>query len=145
MSVSALVALALSFCFVIAGPASVTSTGSTVELNGISYFVPSHPFTSIPGTLDVASLVGSKPTDSSWVPITVVKPSTQSFGISELQDVFKTYRETDDVWSSDFLAGLSFHLLDVFLLIGWQASSYWETRRGYSTLLQPSQAHMNRV
>ena len=83
---------------------ALTSTGSTVEVNGISYYLPGKPFTSISSSR--AAGTGSS------IPVTIVKTNSSGISISALQAVIKTFGEIDDVWNPGFSSGKTYLRLD---------------------------------
>ena len=86
------------------GESMVTSTGSTVEVGGISYYVPSKPLVTLPGSnaLYVTNSGAGLPTHSTWTPVTVVKTA---FGATDVQSTLNEFGKNDDVWSTAFLSG----------------------------------------
>lgn len=117
VSISVLLQSAFSFFLVNRIFAAVIGTGATVELGGIPYYVPSKPFSSIPGVFDIASLVGGKSTGPSWLPITVLKSTAATLGATELQSSLKTFGDNDDVWTNEFLSSQWPTLILNYLLI----------------------------
>ena len=83
----------------------LTSTGSTIELAGIPYYVSSKAFASVPNSLYTQSLAGGKSVGTPWIPVTVVKATSGAVSITELQSTLKSFGESDDVWTTDFLSG----------------------------------------
>lgn len=105
-SVIALSLVAVSFAR--RTPASLlTSTGSTIELGGIPYYVPSRSFASIPYTFYTQALTSIESVGTPWIPVTVVKATSPTFSTTEVQSTLKTYQDTDDVWTTGFLSGPS--------------------------------------
>jgi hypothetical protein len=76
--------------------AAVSSTGITVSLEGVDYFLPPKPAASIDGCEEIQALFKDGP----FVPITVVKD-----GAVEIASYSK-----DDVWQQAFLEGTWFRL-----------------------------------
>ena len=99
----------------------LASTGSTIELGGVPYYVPSKSVASVTSTCYSQVLAGSKSVDTPWVPVTVVKATAGAFGVAELQSTLKTFGVTDDVWSTGFLSGESTHLCTD--MVGFLASA----------------------
>ena len=93
-------------CFLacLSSAAQVTLAGSTVELSGIHYYVPSKAVASVSASLS-DSLHSGNSAVSTWLPITVVKAPGVGFGIAELQSTIKTFGVVDDVWNPGFLSG----------------------------------------
>jgi hypothetical protein len=76
--------------------AAVSSTGITVSLEGVDYFLPPKPAASIDGCEEIQALLK----DGSFVPITVVKDDAVDIA---------SYSK-DDVWQQAFLEGIGFRL-----------------------------------
>ena len=72
----------------------LVSTGQTLVLNNVPYYVPATAFTA----LNVKKLRGL-PSADGLVPITVVGSS------ADLQATVQGYGQNDDVWSAGFLEG----------------------------------------
>ncbi|KAG8534384.1 uncharacterized protein KY384_001229 [Bacidia gigantensis] len=85
----------------------LTSTGSTVEIGGIPYYVPGQPISSVPSTFYTQLLTTGYSAGSLLTPITVVKAPAGPFSVNELQKTFDTFGGADDVWTPDFLTGKS--------------------------------------
>ena len=145
VSKSVLVQSALSFFLLNQISAAVVATGSTVELGGIPYYVPSKPFSSIPGVFDIASLAGGQSTGPSWLPITVLKSSAATIRATELQSSLKTFGDNDDVWTSEFLSSQRPAPVSTYLLIVRQASSSLGGRQAFLTHHSRSQAQRDPV
>ncbi len=82
-----------------------TSTGSTVTLNGIPYYIPGTPLVSIPN-FKARTLAGTKSLFGGLVPVTVVGTSLVTFNLINLQQTVKEFGEKDDVWGEAFLSGI---------------------------------------
>ena len=108
LSIFALLLVKISFFISSQTSASLlTSTGSTVELGGIQYYVSSKSVASVPSTFYNQALADGKSIGTPWIPITVVKATPAAFGTTDLQSTLKTYGDTDDVWTTGFLSGRS--------------------------------------
>lgn len=83
---------------------NLTSTGSTVELNGIPYYVPGRPFASLP-YFSPQALAGVKGLLGGLVPVTVVGTASVNFNVKELEKTVQEFGERDDVWGEGFLSG----------------------------------------
>lgn len=83
---------------------NLTSTGSTVELNGIPYYIPGKPFASLP-YFSPQSLAGLKGLLGGLVPVTVVATPSVDFNVEELGKTVHGFGEKDDVWGEGFLSG----------------------------------------
>lgn len=101
-------ALTALFCTLLgltaATDGNLTSTGSTVNLNGIPYYIPGSPFSSIP-QLQSHILKGKKSVFGGLVPVTIVGTSSVTFNLVDLYRSVKGYGEKDDVWNEGFLPG----------------------------------------
>ena len=80
------------------------STGSTVALNGIPYYLPSTPYSKIPN-FQSRILAGKGSGYGGTVPVTVVKATSASFTLAQLDQTIATYSKVDDVWQPGFLSG----------------------------------------
>lgn len=104
----AIFAITALFCILLRLTAATygnfTSTGSTVNLNGIPYFIPGSPFASVT-KLQSQILTGKKSAFGGLVPITIVGTSSVTFSLVDLHQSLKTYGEKDDVWNEGFLTG----------------------------------------
>ena len=89
--ISAIVSL-LSFAEL--GASQLVSTGQTVNVNGIPYYVPATPLTTV-ATRGLRRLHSP----GGLVPVTVADSSTN------LQVTIQGYGKVDDVWSTGFLEG----------------------------------------
>jgi hypothetical protein len=83
---------------------NLTSTGSTVELNGVPYYIPGRPFASLPNVKlpklpGVGSLLGG------LVPVTVVGTASANFDVRGLEKTIQEFSQKDDVWGEGFLSG----------------------------------------
>jgi hypothetical protein len=81
----------VSTACVLSVQAAVSSTGITVSLEGVDYFLPPKPAASIDGCEEIKTLFADGP----FVPITVVKDGTVDIA---------SY-SGDDVWQQAFLEG----------------------------------------
>ncbi|CAK4033314.1 amidase signature enzyme [Lecanosticta acicola] len=72
-----------------------TSTGQTVELDGISYYIPGSPVAKLP----------SRPWfgKASISPLTVIGSNGSAHTLADLNTVIESYKSTDDVFSEGFL------------------------------------------
>lgn len=97
-SLSCVAALALSTG---SGVSAYTfaSTGQTVQLDGISYYVPAAPVT----TLRHGKLHGKLANTTGLTPLTVVSTSNSTLGSSGLSSTIADYASSDDVFSTGFL------------------------------------------
>lgn len=104
----AIFAIPALFCILLgltfATDGNLTSTGSTVNLNGISYYIPGSPFASV-AKFQSQVLTGKKRVFGGLVPITIVVTSSVTFNLVDLHQSVKIYGEKDDVWNEGFLPG----------------------------------------
>lgn len=84
---------------------NLTSTGSTVILNGIPYYIPATSAGSIP-EFDPHILAGTKSVFGGLVPVTVVEAPSVTFNLQNLKSTIKKYGKEDDVWGVAFLSGM---------------------------------------
>lgn len=81
------------------------STGRTLILGEISYFVPPSPVSAL---RDAHALsVAKKSALDGLVPFSVVRTSNPLFGGTALQDTVDAWTAKDDVWNKQFLKGES--------------------------------------
>lgn len=80
--------------------AAVSSTGFTVSLTDVDYFLPPKPVASIAGCDEIKAAFADGP----FVPFTVVKGA--GYGTLDLASVTAKYAEEDDVWQEGFLDGM---------------------------------------
>lgn len=104
----AIFAITALFCILlgltVATDGNLTSTGSTINLNGIPYYIPGSPFASV-AKLQSHILTGKKSVFGGLVPVTIVATSSVTFNPVDLHQTLKTYGEEDDVWNEGFLPG----------------------------------------
>ena len=81
---------------------SLRSTGQTLVLNDIPYYVPGAPFATIPF---LKSLQGAA-SAGDLVPVTVVRLPASNASLSGLERMIDDF-EKDDVWNEGFLEGTS--------------------------------------
>lgn len=78
--------------------------GSTLALNGISYYVPATPFTNLEHDFK-SSLLNGKVSAAELIPVTVVSGIGANYSQSDLDKTVVGFGE-DDVWSGGFLEGM---------------------------------------
>ena len=95
---ASVLSLLLSFVIYV-GALSLTSTGGTVMLGDIPYYVPATPYTTIsaPGLGRLQSVNGLSP-------ITVVSATARNASVASLGSIVTDFAE-DDVWNTGFLHG----------------------------------------
>ena len=81
----------------------IISTGSTLSLSGIPYYVPGKAFAS--GYTSLYASCAGKHHGSSLVPITVVNLNTATTSLGALQTALDSFGSQDDVWGDAFLSG----------------------------------------
>lgn len=99
--------MAFSKCFgvvilslVASAQAAVSTTGFTVSLTDIDYFLPPKPVARIAGCEQIKAAFE----DELFVPFTVVKGDSDS--ALDLASIKSKYAEQDDVWQEGFLEGM---------------------------------------
>ena len=84
---------------------SLQSTGQTLLLNDLPYYVPATPVAAISTLKSLKKL----PSDNALVPVTVVDLSASNSSLSTLEAIIASFGVDDDVWNEGFLEGkLSF-------------------------------------
>ena len=81
---------------------SLRSTGQTLVLNDIPYYVPGTPFATIPFPKSLQGTASA----GGLVPVTVVRLSASNANLSGLERAIDDFEE-DDVWNEGFLEGTS--------------------------------------
>ena len=99
---SALLVL-LSFTLDHAASYELKSTGSTLSLDGILYYLPASSFKTVPIATYTACALAVKQASPQFIPITVV--NGVDFSATGLEATVENFGEDDDVWTSSFLAG----------------------------------------
>ena len=92
--------------------AQLISTGMTVVLNDIPYYIPAAPVATItihPNQLPVGSSAAG------LVPLTVVETTSLTFSQSDLEATIVNYTASDDVFQTGFLQGTYSLYLAYFL------------------------------
>ena len=82
---------------------SFVSTGSTVVLDGIPYYVPASPVTTLRVRHDQ---FGSAASVAGLVPLTVLETSVSTFTQKDLDATIANYTAIDDVFQLGFLQGI---------------------------------------
>ena len=80
---------------------TLRSTGQTLVLNDIPYYVPGAPFATIPFLKSLQSTASA----GGLVPATVVQLSASNASLSGLERAIDEFEE-DDVWNEGFLEGM---------------------------------------
>ena len=84
------------------GVTQFISTGMTVVLNDIPYYIPAAPVATVhisPNQLNAGSSAAG------LVPLTVVETTSLTFSQSDLETVISNYSASDDVFQTGFLQG----------------------------------------
>ena len=97
LSCTVLLAL-LSIFFTPAYPA-LLSTGATEILNGVAYYVPAAPVTTLQGPW----LPLFNDATARFLPMTVATTDKTTYSAADLSATTATYSQQDDVWQDGFL------------------------------------------
>ena len=97
---SALVIFLFAFFQHLTWAVTLRSTGQTLVLNDIPYYVPGTPFATIPFLKSLQSTASA----GGLVPVTVVRLSASNASLSGLERAIDDFEE-DDVWNEGFLEG----------------------------------------
>ncbi|CAO2657183.1 Nn.00g033090.m01.CDS01, partial [Neocucurbitaria sp. VM-36] len=79
-------------------PILAKSSGQTVLLNATAYYVPSKP----EAIFTLPSQYSASLTADAFLPVTVVKTTSESFSIAEYDETIAAFASKDDVWSDSF-------------------------------------------
>ena len=90
-------------CSALVSAVDLTSTGSTLALDGVPYYIPSTAYTSI-SNFQSQILTGSSTTFDGLVPVTVVDADAASFNLQQLGQTISSFGSDDDVWGEGFLS-----------------------------------------
>lgn len=86
------------------------STGQTVELDGVSYYLPPDPASTLPAH---NPLLKAATASGGLLPVTVITTSSAGYDSSDLAATIANYTATDDVFSAGFLEALYIQYTDV--------------------------------
>jgi hypothetical protein len=86
------------------GHAASSKAGSTMNVDGIFYYVPSTPVSKLGATSDQLKTATTNGED--LIPFTVITDSASIFSTSTLQTILSGFAADDDVFSSGFLQGM---------------------------------------
>lgn len=75
---------------------SISKTGTTVNVNGISYYIG----------VDTVTTIQSKPSTADLVPLTVMKSLKSDFTAATFKSLVANYTASDDVFNPGFLEGM---------------------------------------
>ncbi|KAI5307627.1 hypothetical protein KEM55_007801 [Ascosphaera atra] len=81
---------------------SSKETGQTVKVNGIDYYAPPNPISSLPGA---TSLLSSRGQYDDLVPLTVMVDSSAIFTAEVFEENVQNFTASDDVFNPSFLQG----------------------------------------
>ncbi|KAF2104459.1 glutamyl-tRNA amidotransferase [Rhizodiscina lignyota] len=93
-------AIVVSLCTCVVRSA-LSSTGFTVTLNDVPYYIPPKAIGSVPASTKLSSI-----SPDSFTPITVVTASSFSYGESELAASVAEFKSSDDVFQDGFMEAL---------------------------------------
>ena len=94
-----LIFLAATSCYAV--HAQVASSGTTLVVGSLSYFVPGTPI----AKLSLTKAKNSFKSGDSLVPFTFVGAVSGKFSAEDLSAVIANYSASDDVWTTSFLTG----------------------------------------
>jgi hypothetical protein len=86
------------------GNATSSKAGSTINVDGIFYYVPSTPVSKLGATSDQLKTATTNGED--LIPFTVITDNASVFSTSTLQSIVSNFAADDDVFSSGFLQGM---------------------------------------
>lgn len=111
---------------------TVSRTGQTVELDGIPYYLPATPIT----TLHHDNFHGTFSKHNTLTPLTVITANGSSYSGSDLSTTIASYKAHDDVFSEGFLEAIYVQYIG-FKPRGhdWKASSYNNITNGTAAVL----------
>jgi hypothetical protein len=89
-----------------AASATVSSSGQTLLVNGISYYAAPEAVTIISATADMLT-AASRGTDIDLIPLTVMVDSSSQFTTDVFRTTVKNYTASDDVFNTGFLQSWS--------------------------------------
>ena len=85
-----------------AASSTVSSSGQTLVVNGISYYAAPEPVTIISATADMLSSA-ARGTDVDLIPLTVLVDSSSQFTTDIFRSIVSNYTASDDVFNTGFL------------------------------------------
>jgi hypothetical protein len=92
-----------ALAFTSLGHAASSKAGSTMNVDGIFYYVPSTPVSKLGATSDQLKTATTNGED--LIPFTVITDNASIFSTSTMQSIVNGYTADDDVFSSGFLQG----------------------------------------
>ena len=93
-----------ALAFTSLGHAASSKAGSTMNVDGIFYYVPSTPVSRLEATSDQLKTATTNGED--LIPFTVITDNASIFNTSTLQSIVTSFAADDDVFSSGFLQGV---------------------------------------
>ena len=98
--------IAFLLCLLIQNVSSqdLLSSGATIALSGVSYYISDEPFASGYENIYTAGAATSK-VAFGLLPVTVIDLGPAAFSPVTLEQSVERFEEQDDVWSRAFLAG----------------------------------------
>ena len=109
-----------SLLCLLATASSLTSTGSTADIDGISYYLPGKPFAILASSLYGQIQLGANNVGGSLVPVTVIGASSGSLDVAQIEQTIQGFGVEDDVWGTGFLTGRPLPATFCFFLFGFQ-------------------------
>lgn len=85
----------------VSASATVSYSGETLVVNGISYYASPNPVSVISATADMLSSASTTGVD--LIPLTIMEDSTASFTTSVFRSIVGNYTAADDVFNTGFL------------------------------------------
>lgn len=99
-------ALALYALTNVADSTTVKTTGQTVVLDGISYYIPAAPVGTLPSVLGGAPWSRRGESSAGWTALTVVTTDSSTYRESDLSSTVGAFKTKDDVFSEAFLSAV---------------------------------------
>jgi hypothetical protein len=109
MSFKVMKAVLTALTLITSATATVSTSGSTLVVNGISYYAAPEVMTIIDATAD--QLARAATTGVDLIPLTVIADSSSSFTVPVFRSTVDNYTASDDVFNTGFLQGKQPHLL----------------------------------
>lgn len=90
----------------VAAALSFSSTGFTVALNDIPYYVPPDAVATLPVRTELSGLAAT----AGFVPLTVISTPSLTYSENDLAATVSSFAAADDVFQQGFLKGIVLHL-----------------------------------
>ena len=113
------------------------STGSTVALNGVPYYIPSTPYVKIPN-FNSRVLAGKGSGYGGIVPATVVQ-ATAAVTLAQLDRTIAAYGSDDDVWQTGFLSSMHNRIGEAELCSSAKSPEFLVGEADFASHLHPVQ------